>query len=300
MSPRGGTWEIRAVAKSDSAYPAALAALAGPPSPLYAVGELACLAGAPEATVAIVGTRDASEYGLHVAEALGRAFAQAGAVVVSGLARGVDSAAHRGALAAGGRTVAVLGTGVDVPYPATNRSLHARIADCGLVVSENQPGRQAYPGCFPRRNRLIAALAKVTIVVEAPFKSGALNTASQALDLGRSVAAVPGQIGQHRCEGSNTLLRDGAHVLASLDDALALLGVSRNETVRQPLGGVEADVWEALQSDAITTDAVAECLDRPAGEVATAISRLELAGLVAVGAGGIVRRTVDVGHDGSE
>jgi DNA processing protein len=285
----GGGSAVMTIHRGTAAYPAALADIPEPPDPVYAIGDPTCLAMAPEATVAIVGTRDASPHGTHVAEALGRAFAEAGVVVVSGLARGIDAAAHRGALAAGGRTVAVLGTGPDVPYPASHRTLHQRIAASGLILSENPPGRHAFKSCFPRRNRLIAALSKVTIVVEAPFKSGALNTASQALELGRVVAAVPGPIGDARCLGSNTILRDGAHVLASIDDALTLAGVSRNRTVPRLAGGIEADIWDKLADGPSTVDSIAEAIGHAAGEVAAAISRLELAGLVSAGADGSVR-----------
>ncbi|MEA3247213.1 MAG: DNA-processing protein DprA [Gemmatimonadota bacterium] len=288
---------IRALQPGCSEYPAALAGIAEAPDPLYVIGDSSCLSDAPQGTVAIVGTRDASEYGVRVAQALGRAFAEAGAVVVSGLARGIDSAAHRGALEGGGRTVAVLGTGPDVPYPAGNRRLHGQIAKDGLVISENPPGRHAYKGCFPRRNRLIAALSRLTIVVEAPHKSGALNTATQALELGRVVAAVPGHLGQPRCEGSNTLLRDGAHVLASVDDALALLGVSRKRTVAYVSGGADADVWDLIGSGCRTVDRIAEDSGREIGEVAAAVSRLEITGLVAVGSDGTIHPTLAV--DGS-
>lgn len=285
---------IRALQPGCSGYPAALAGIAEAPDPLYVIGDPSCLTDSPVGTVAIVGTRNASEYGVRVAQALGRAFAEAGAVVVSGLARGIDSAAHRGALEGGGRTVAVLGTGPDVPYPAGNRWLHNQIATSGLVISENPPGRQAYKGCFPRRNRLIAALAKLTIVVEAPHKSGAINTATQALELGRVVAAVPGHLGQLRCEGSNTLLRDGAQVLASIDDALALLGVSRNRTVTNVSGAAEADVWDLIGSGYRTVDRIAEDSGRDVGDVAAAVSRLEITGLVAVGADGTLHPTLPV------
>ncbi len=279
---------VRAHYPGSDGYPPVLANIPDPPGAVYTIGDPRCVSEAPEGTVAIVGTRNASPYGTSVAEALGRAFAEAGVVVVSGLARGIDAAAHRGALAASGRTVAVLGTGPDVPYPAGHRSLHKRVASCGLILSESPPGRQAFKGCFPRRNRLIAALSKVTIVVEAPFKSGALNTASQALDLGRVVAAVPGPIGQERCLGSNTLLRDGAHVIASVDDALALVGVSRKLTVNKTPSDVDAELWNILRHGPVGVDVLAEASARPASEIAAAVSRLELAGLVTVGADGSV------------
>src|SRR6202030_1437326 len=151
---------------------------------------------------------------------------RAGASVVSGMARGIDAAAHRTAIEEGGNTVAVLGTGIDVPYPVGHRQLHRSIAEHGLVLSENPPGATPHQGAFPKRNRIIAALAPVTIVVEAGFRSGALNTASQAIELGRTVAAVAGPIDSDKSRGSNQLLRDGAVLIAVPEDALTLLGVS--------------------------------------------------------------------------
>ncbi|MCE9602063.1 MAG: DNA-processing protein DprA [Gemmatimonadetes bacterium] len=198
--------------------------LSRPPAGLWCLGDAGSLAGVPDGHVAIVGTREASPYGIRVAERLAAACAKAGLVVVSGLARGVDAAAHRAALAEGGRTIGVQGTGVDVPYPASHRTLHDALVQRGTVISEMEPGTRATPGCFPRRNRLIAALCRVTLVVEAGFKSGAINTASQALDLGRTVAAVPGRIDDPGSSGANLLIRDGAQVITEIADLLALFG----------------------------------------------------------------------------
>lgn len=284
--------EPRVIERGDAAYPeAALRALRHPPERLYALGKPAALDGAPERLVAIVGTRDASPYGIRVATELGRAFAAAGIGVVSGLARGIDSAAHRAALEAGGWTIAVLGTGVDVPYPAAHRALHARLAADGLVLSENEPGTPAAPGCFPRRNRIIAALAKVTIVVEAPYKSGAVNTASQAFALCRTVAAVPGPIDSPRSAGSNQLLRDSAHVIATVDDALGFYGVSRNRTGARPeLGNLEAQIWDVLAAGSATPDVLGERAGLSVRQVLEGVARLEVCGLVQQGAGGEVER----------
>lgn len=204
--------------------------LSRPPAGIWLLGDPEALLGAPEGHVAIVGTREASPYGIRTAERLAAACARAGLVVVSGLARGVDAAAHRAALEAGGRTIGVQGTGVDVPYPAAHRTLHEALVRRGTVISEMEPGTRATPGCFPRRNRLIAALCRVTVVVEAGFKSGAINTASQALDLGRTVAAVPGRIDEAGSAGANLLIRDGAQVVTEVADLLALFGP---ETVKR-------------------------------------------------------------------
>ena len=273
--------EVTRLTLANPAYPSCLKDLPDPPRQLYAIGDLGCLAPAPAGLVAIVGTREASPYGVRVARALGRAFAEAGAIVVSGMARGIDSAAHEGALEAGGRTVAVLGTGPDVPYPVANRGLHDRVAAGGLILSESEPGRGAFKGCFPRRNRIIAALARATIVVEAGHKSGALNTAGQATDLGRVVAAVPGPIDAPRSAGANHLLRDGGHVIASIDDALSLLELSRNRAVQRPdMGQVEAEVWDCLGEGELDVDVICVRSGLGVRQVLEAVGRLELAGLV--------------------
>jgi DNA processing protein len=248
---------------------------------LYALGDIGLLERCPDRSVAIVGTRDASPYGVRVAGELASAFARAGITVVSGLARGIDSAAHRGALEAGGITVAVLGTGVDVPYPVSNRALHARIACEGLVLSEMEPSTTAFAGGFPRRNRIIAALAKVTIVVEAPFKSGAINTATHATELGRVVGIVPGQIDSPRSAGSNLLLRDGAHPILSAADALALFELFENETVARPRLAYHAErVWSALEEGEASSESLAARLGMSIRQVFQSTTELELAGLI--------------------
>ncbi len=226
MRSSGGDVAGRFQRLEAASLPACLGELSRPVAGLWCLGDASALDGAPFRHVAIVGTREASPYGIRVAEQLATACAEAGLVVVSGLARGVDAAAHRAALAARGATIGIQGTGVDVPYPASHRTLHQALATRGTVLSEMEPGTLATPGCFPRRNRIIAALCQVTVVVEAGFKSGAINTASQALDLGRTVAAVPGRIDEERAMGSNGLIRDGAQVIGHVDDLLSLFQLS--------------------------------------------------------------------------
>lgn len=211
---------------ADSAIPACLRDLSHRLEGLWCLGDLALLDRAPEGLVAIVGTRDCSIYGERIARRLATAAAKAGLVVVSGMARGIDAAAHRAALAAGGKTIAVLGTGVDVPYPASHRTLHGLVQENGLVISEMEPGTRAFRGCFPRRNRVIARISKVVVVVEAGFQSGAVNTANQAMEMGIPVAAVPGQADDPRAAGSNRLIRDGGHILTDVEDLLTLMGIS--------------------------------------------------------------------------
>lgn len=231
--------------------------------------------------VAIVGTRVPTPYGMRIARALATQMADAGICVVSGLARGIDSAAHWGAVEAGGRTIGVLGTSVDVPYPATNKPLYNRLAEDGLLLSEFADGRPAFRGCFPRRNRIIAGLSKVTIVVEAGLKSGALNTATHALDLGRTVAAVPGNIDCPQAAGSNQLLRDGAHLISSIADAMMLVGADPKPVPhRASLSDAQEKVYSALGTEGSTIDEIAALTRLPVRECMAAVGTLEVLGLV--------------------
>ena len=292
MRPRGEVpGAISLIARGDRDYPASLQELRYPPERVYAMGDRRLLRASPGRLVAIVGTREASPYGVRVATELAKAFAAAGIGVVSGLARGIDSVAHRAVLEAGGHTVAVLGTGVDVPYPAAHQGLHAELVAKGLVLSEFEPGAPAALGSFPRRNRIIAALAQVTIVVEAPYKSGAINTAAHALELGRIVAAVPGQIDSGRSAGANLLLRDGAQVIASLEDALGLFGESRKAAAdTPPLGQLETAVWNALALGAAGPELLGARAGIPVRQVLEGVARLELGGLVQQSPTGEVER----------
>jgi len=274
--------------KGDEKYPPELLDLAAPPDPLYAIGRISALA---KPRVAIVGTRNSTGYGERTARMLTRTLVRAGVSVISGMARGIDAAAHRTAIEEGGNTVAVLGTGIDVPYPVGHRQLHRSIAEHGLVLSENPPGATAHQGAFPKRNRIIAALAPVTIVVEAGFKSGALNTASQALELGRIVAAVPGPIDSEQSKGSNQLLRDGAVMIASVEDALALLGVSSPKVRPIPhLPDAERRIWDSLEDGFIEIDALSVKAGLGTPECLAAITSLEIMGLIDCSAGGEIRR----------
>lgn len=273
-----------------SEFPIELLDLSHPPERLYALGQADAL---KPPRVSIVGTRKSTAYGERVTRSLTTTLVRAGVSVISGMARGIDGVAHRTALEAGGRTVAILGTGIDVPYPAGHRHLHRMIADKGLVLSENPPGATAHQGAFPKRNRIIAALSPVTIVVEAGHKSGALNTASQALELGRIVAAVPGPIDSEQSAGSNQLLRDGAAVIASVADALTLLGViapTQTEVAAQDLPESDRQLWEALAGGPADVDRLSARTGLPIAECLASISSLEIRGLVECSIGGEIRR----------
>lgn len=279
--------------RGDDDYPPALTRLVDPPAVVF-------LRGRPELldrpTVAIVGSRRSTSYGRTAAEELAGALAGAGVVVASGLALGIDGAAHRGALDAGGETLAVLGTGPDTAYPPAHRALFGRIAEEGLLVSEFLSGEPALPHHFPRRNRLIAALSHVVVVIEAARRSGALITAGHALDLGVPVAAVPGRIDSPGSEGANRLIRDGAHPVLGPEDVLDLLpgvfgvgaggqmGLGLDGTVGGPAArdedGDAGSVWRGLAEAPLSVDELARVTGLAPGRILGALTELEIAGRV--------------------
>ncbi len=276
--------------RGDERYPRILEDLQeNAPSRLWARGRLELVDQRP--AVAIVGTRRATPYGQRVARELSAAFARAGACVVSGLASGIDGIAHHATLEEHGATIAVLGTGLDVTYPRAHRQLQARIALDGLLLSELDAHDHGMPFTFPERNRIIAALASVTIVVEAPERSGALVTAERAMDLGRKVAAVPGPIDQPQSVGANRLILDGATILTSIEDALTLAGLT--PPLRKPRvdpGGDEGRVWAALAGGPMDIDALCHSSGLPAAQCLAAVSRLELHGHIECALTGQIRR----------
>jgi DNA processing protein len=269
-------------------YPAALDDCPDAPRTLWARGDLSIL---ERPTVAIVGTRHATAYAERVTRQLAMTLARAGACIISGLARGVDAAAHRGALEVGGATVAVLGTGLDVCYPRAHAPLQREIGARGLLLSELAPTDAAHRGSFPKRNRIIAALAKATIVVEAGVKSGALITATHALEMYRTVAAIPGPIDVAQAQGSNELLRDGATAVTSMADALALVGLTAPIRLHEiPAGTAERTVWKALDGGGLDLESLSARASLPAHETLAAVSALELRGLVECALTGEIRR----------
>jgi DNA processing protein len=275
---------------TDALFPPRLRAIFDPPPALYLRG-----GGEPEVlarrAVAVVGARSCSPYGAQVARSLGRDLALADLVVVSGLARGVDGEAHRGALEASGLTVAVLGCGIDRDYPASNAQLSRRIEDAGLVVSEYEPGVEPAPWRFPARNRIIAGLCEAVVVVEARERSGALITADFALDEGREVFAVPGEITSALSAGTNALLKLGATPLTGVGDVLEALGIERQEQTSTPaVSDDAAKLLELVRDAPAGADELATRSVLAAGVVSVALTELELAGLVAAADG--VYRTV--------
>jgi DNA processing protein len=270
---------FRFVARSAAEFPALLRAVHDPPPGLFVRGsaELELLA---RPAVAVVGARSCSSYGASVARTLARALGAAGLVVVSGLARGVDAEAHRGALEAGGTTVAVLGCGIDRDYPASHAELARRISEEGLVVAEYAPGVEPAPWRFPARNRIIAGLCAATVVVEARERSGALITADLALEEGREVFAVPGEITSALSAGTNDLLKLGASPLTRAADVLSCFGI-------EPAPG-PAERSPLLELLPASADDLVRLTGRPAAEIARELVELELAGL-AIAADGVYR-----------
>jgi DNA processing protein len=280
---------IRWLGRHDASFPPRLASISDPPPGLFLRG-----AAAPELlaepSVAIVGARSCSDYGAHVARSLARELASAGVVVVSGLARGVDGWAHRGALDAEGTTVAVLGCGIDRDYPRAHTELARQVTTRGLVVSEYPPGVAPAPWRFPARNRIVAGLCAATVVVEARERSGALITADLALEEGRDVLAIPGEITSSLSAGTNALLRLGAAPVRCASDVLEALGVEGTVAAASPpADGPAAAALTALSEGALTADEVTRATRLPAAVVAAALAELELAGLVEARSG-IFRR----------
>jgi DNA processing protein len=279
--------------QGDAGYPAAALDLAHPPRLLFALGSAELLRGK---CVGIVGTRHSSTSGDRIAWQIAGTLARAGAVVVSGMAFGIDAAAHRGAMDAGGGTIAVLGGGADVPYPRAHAGLHERIVREGVVISEMPLGARPGKGAFPRRNRIIAALAETLVVIEAGERSGALITARNALDLGRNVAVVPGPIDSPRHVGSNRLLADGASIIARVEDVLSIAGIEtarRGEPQAVPVADsgdrASQTILEAVRAGASDIEDLGRTTRLPARDFASAMSALELAGRIEVSPTGAVK-----------
>jgi DNA processing protein len=285
----------------DPGFPSLLETIPDPPSLLFAQGNLELLT---RPAVAIVGSRDHSAYGAEVAEMISSRAARAGLVVVSGMARGLDAVAHTAALEAEGGTLGVLGNGLGVIYPAANRALYERVLASGLLLTEFSPGERPRVGSFPRRNRLISALARVTVVIEAAAGSGTLITVESALEQGREVMAVPGAITSPTSVGTNRLIRDGAAPLLEIEDLLQHYPEVGDQRVQLPLVLTEpasAPVPDSLSSeerlladvlgrDPRHLDLIVRDVGRPVHEVLAALSGLEVAGVVEQLAGWRFRR----------
>jgi DNA processing protein len=287
------TEAIRVLERDHPSFPKSVLLVESPPERLYALGDLSMLEGR---RVGIVGSRHPSAYGIRVTYDAAKAAARAGLVVVSGLARGLDARAHRGALDAGGKTIAVLGCGVDVCYPLSNRDLYDEVRDRGLLLSEFEPGTQPRPEHFPRRNRIIAGLVEQLLVVEGKIKGGTSNTADWMLKQSKHVTAVPGRIDEDQAGSPNLLISQGAAVYRGPEDLLGAYGIApdaveareRRELAAQvelafagepDLLGAEAKVFDLLAAEPVHVDVIAERTALDAGTLLAALSSLELKGL---------------------
>lgn len=279
---------IAAVLKSDERYPRILQEIPDPPLLLYMKGELIP---ADALAISIVGTRHATPYGLRTASRLSASLARAGFTIISGLARGIDAAAHRGALEAGGRTIAVLGGGILNLYPPEHRELASDVIANGALLSESPPRQSPTTGSFPRRNRIVTGMSLGVIVIEAADRSGALISARHAMEQNRTVFAVPGQIDSRASRGCHRLIRDGARLIESVDDVLEELGplvdpVADDEgrTLHHPaelqLNEQELAILNAIGNDPTQIDAIVSACGLPIPRVLATISVLEMRNLV--------------------
>ena len=271
----------------DTTYPSRLRNIPDPPIALWTLGQLEATAGA---AVAVVGSRHATPTGLGVSRRLSAELARAGVTVISGLARGIDGAAHRGALDAAGRTVAVLGNGPDVAYPREHRELMAAIQTVGSVISEFPPGVRPEPRYFPLRNRIISGLSLAVVVVEASERSGSLITARAALEQGRDVLAVPGSVASGTYRGCHALIKDGARLVETVDDILEEIGQPRHQNPtrsqldnKRPVNDLDRFLRVA---EPVSVDELALRSGRPAAECLADLTLLEVSGIIARTTGG--------------
>ncbi len=280
---------VRQIFKNETDYPPAFLELHDPPKSFYCRGEASLLS---QISVAVVGTRRTSEHGLVVARDFSESFARAGLTIVSGLAFGIDAAAHEGALAARGKTIAVLGSGIDddAIYPRGNFELARRILNNnGTIISENPPGTKPREWDFPKRNRLIAALADATVIVEAPERSGAIITAKYALELGRDVYAVPADALRESALGSNRLIADGAPPLLSPNEIIKkFVGVQLKIDAIQfaPHNQNEALIIGLLKTSSCHTDELTLKTNLPTATILSTLTAMELRGVIVARGGG--------------
>ena len=281
------------VTLSDAAYPRLLLEIADPPALLYCRGRIELL---NRPSLAVVGSRNASAQGVENAARFARGFSDAGLTIVSGLAQGIDAAAHRGGLAGAGSTIAVLGTGVDLVYPPVNAALAAEIAERGLLVSEFALGAKALGHNFPRRNRLISGLSQGCLVVEAALASGSLITARAAAEQGREVFAVPGSIHSPLSKGCHALIKSGAKLAESAEDVLSELasfkrtGFASTQASADTSPSADDPLLGCMGFDPVDVDSLCARAGLPAEKVTAGLLRLELAGRVATLPGGFYQR----------
>ena len=284
----GNREEMKVLRIGDRAYPELLRHIPDPPEILYAMGDTRLLR---KKCVAVVGARKASSYGKWVSYNIGRRLAEYDIVTVSGMAFGCDSEAHRGALEAGGATIAVMGCGADICYPSNTEALWKNILRRGLILSEYPPGTKPRPYTFPQRNRIISGISEAVAVAEAGLSSGSLITAACAAEQGKTLFAVPGNISASNSIGCNKLIQDGAVPVAFIDDIITGVGLSlsperKDESVR--LGKDEREIYDILKNNGeITSDFIAERLNKSVLDVNAIVSVMEIKGFLSTSAGKI-------------
>ncbi len=272
--------EIKCVRREDSDFPALLKKIAQPPKQLFYIGNIELT---ETLCVSIVGSRKCTEYGRWAASRLAERLGEHGVTVVSGMAMGIDSAAHRGAIKGNGKTIAVLGSGADICFPSSNKRLKQIIEEDGLVITEYPPGTRPSRYTFPQRNRIISGLSVATVIAEAGLNSGALITAGLADEQGRALYAIPGNINSIYSIGGNALIRDGVQPLVVLDDILKDLDIKRHEGVDEKwsLGEDEKKILSVIEKGGeVTYDHISERAGLPAGDVSGIVTVLEMKGLV--------------------
>ncbi|MDD4911701.1 MAG: DNA-processing protein DprA [Sideroxydans sp.] len=272
---------------ADTEYPQALLNIADPPFLLYVKGRVDLL---NTRSLAVVGSRNATTQGLRNAEAFAKSVSEAGLCVISGMAHGIDAAAHQGSLQGRGSTVAVVGTGLDKVYPAANRDLAHRLAQHGTIISEFPLGTPPLASNFPRRNRIISGLSEGCLVVEASLQSGSLITARMALEQGRDVFAIPGSIHSPQSKGCHALIKQGAKLVESAQDILEELGFTTNST--QISSEPQHPLFAHLDFDPIDIETLSQLSGLTIGELSAILLQLELTGAVATLPGGLYQRIV--------
>ncbi len=272
--------EIGRISAGSPDYPALLKEIRDFPQELFYIGDIKLLR---KRCAAVVGSRNTTQYGRSMAVAIAKRLAERDVAVVSGLARGIDTCAHRGALSVAGSTIAVLGCGVDVCYPKENEGIKREIEENGLVISEYVPGTKPQRYHFPQRNRIISGLSEITVVVQARNNSGALITAELSAEQGREVCALPGNIDSAYNLGSNKLIKDGARPIVSIADVLEVMGLDAIERkeAEKLLGGTEMKIFNILQQHGeMGMDEICQKLGKPPAYVTGIVTIMELKGIV--------------------
>jgi len=270
--------EIKTLTPDMSEYPDLLRVIKNPPKKLYYTGNLGVLSGI---NVSVVGSRTTNTYGRAIADAIARQLAEKDVCVISGMARGIDTCVHKAALAAGGRTAAVLGCGLDICYPPENRRLMEEIAEKGILLTEYEPGTKASRFNFPNRNRIISGISRMTVVIQARNRSGSLITAELAAEQGREVMAVPGNIDSQYTLGSNKLIKEGAIPVISVTDVLDALGLNTatEEEAKSKLSTTEFEVFSILKENGeMSIDEVCAKLGRTPAYINPIIAVMEMKG----------------------